>query len=352
MFRKIPFEQNELRIVATIPGRFGGPDTPVRDTPVSSRENMIAMYYDKQPYWTPIPVDSGMIMPQLYNNQLGRGGPGGTKDAFGVEWEYVEVVSGSIVRPGAPYLENVNEWKDKIRFPNLDEWDWAAEAEAFPIDKKRSGLVSLVNGFWFERLVSFMEFAPAAMALIDEEQEDAVRSFFEASTEFGMKVVDKLIAYWPALDGINIHDDWGSQKAPFFSQEVAYKFFVPCMKALTDHIHAKGRYATLHSCGHLVNRIQCFIDGGFDAWDPQTMNDTHALYDQYGDQILIGVVPDPFDPETTSEEEQRRRAREHFDRFCKPGKPSYLSFYGAPALTPAFSDELYTYSRKKYGGFL
>jgi len=164
-------------------------------------------------------------------------------------------------------------------------------------------------------------------------------------------VIDKLVEHWPAVDGFNIHDDWGSQKAPFFSQEVADELFVPHMKALTDHIHAKGRYATLHSCGHLFNRVQCFIDGGFDAWDPQTMNDTKTLYDNFGDKIIIAVVPDLFDPETTPEDEQRRRAREHVDRFCKPGKPTFISFYGSPALTPAFSDELYEYSRKKLGSF-
>ena len=351
MKRSIPFEKNELRIIKTIPGMFGGPDQLIRNTPVSSRENIAAMYYDRHPFWTPIAVDSGMIMPAIYNDRLGRGGPGGITDAFGIEWEYIDTVGGSIVRPGEPFLANANEWKDKIKFPNLDEWDWAAAAEEVNVDKNRASQISLVNGFWFERLISFLDFAPAAVALIDDDQKDAIKSFLEASTDFAMKVVDKLVAYWPGLDGVNIHDDWGSQKAPFFSNEVAYEFFVPYMKALTDHIHAKGRYVTLHSCGHLVNRVQCFIDGGFDSWDPQSMNDTHWLYDNYGDKIIISVIPDVFDPETTSEDEQRRRAREFFDNYCKPGKPSYVGFYGSAMMTPAFSDELYEYSRKKYAGF-
>ncbi|MCL1849214.1 MAG: methyltransferase [Clostridiales bacterium] len=351
MYRTIPFEKNELRVIGTIQGRFGGPETPVRNTPVSSRENIAAMYYDKHPFWAPMPVDSGMIVSPLYNTKLGRGNQADSTDAFGIEWEYVPVAGGSTVRPGEPFMANVNEWKDKIKFPNLDEWDWETEAANVVVDRSRACQVSLVNGFWFERLVSFMEFAPAAMALIDEDQVDAVKSLFEATTEFGMKVIDKLVEYFPGIDGINVHDDWGSQKAPFFSLDVANELFVPYMKALTDHIHSKGRYATLHSCGHNFTRIQCFIDGGFDAWDPQTMNDTHTLYENFGDKIIIGVAPDPFDPETTPEDEQRRRAREYFDRFCKPGKPSKLMSYGIGTITPAFSDELYEYSRKKYAGF-
>jgi hypothetical protein len=291
-----------------------------------------------------------MIFPDLYNNLLGRGGPAGTTDAFGIEWIWIAQAGGSIVRPGDPFVTDANELADKIKFPDLDTWDWAAAAKASKTSDRVSNVISLVNGFWFERLISFMDFAPAAVALIDDEQKDAVKRFFEESTDFACKVVDKIVEYWPALDGINVHDDWGSQKSPFFSEEVAYELFVPYMKALTDHIHSKGRYASLHSCGHNFTRVNAFIDGGFDEWDPQPMNDTHKLYEDFGDKIIIGVNPEPFDPATTSEDEQRQRARDHVDRFGKPGKPSVISFYGMPAMTPAFSEELYVYSRKKYSG--
>ena len=353
MNRKIPFEQNELRAVEMIPGMFGRAPTPLRNTPVSPKENYAALYYDKAPYWIPLPVENAMFSTQLYGSRLSRGVPGtGTTDAFGIEWEYVPTAGGSMVRPGAPFMADANEWKDKIKFPNIDEWDWAAELENVTLNPRLSIQTSLVNGYWFERLVSFMDFGPAVMALIDEDQKDAVKSLFEAMTEFAMKVVDKFIEYWPEMDGFNVHDDWAAQKAPFFSKQTGYEMFVPYMRMLTDHIHSKGRYATLHSCGHGAMNVECFIDGGFDRWDPQTMNDTYKLYDEFGDKIVIAVVPEPFDPETTSEAEQRERARAFVDRFTQPGKPCCIGSYGNPALTPAFSDELYEYSRKKYAGLL
>ena len=127
---------------------------------------------------------------------------------------------------------------------------------------------------------------PAAMALIDEEQVDALHELFGATTELACRLVDKLCEYYPELTEINVHDDWGAQKAPFFSMDVANELFVPYMKKLTDHIHAKGRIATLHSCGHNADRIQCYIDGGFDQWSPQPMNDIEKLYELYGDKIV------------------------------------------------------------------
>ena len=350
MNRKIPFVKSELKAIDYIPGMFGGPDRPLRNTPISPRENTCAMYFDKAPYWVPMPVDGNMLVAPIYNMTLGRGRGADLVDAFGIQWEYEPTAGGSIVRGGNPILKNANEWKDKIVFPDIETWDWEGEAEREKIDIARASEFSFVNGFLFERLISFMDFMPAAMALIDEDQRAALHELFATGAEFACKLVDKFCDHWPRIDGFNVHDDWGSQKAPFFSEEIAYELFVPYMKVLNDHIHAKGRYVSLHSCGHNFTRVQCFIDAGFDQWSPQPMNDTHALYEEFGDKIIIAVQADPFDPATTSEEEQRERARAHFDRFCKPGKPSTVG--GMAAMAPAFSDELYEYSRKKYGGFI
>ena len=246
-------------------------------------------------------------------------------------------------------MKNANEWKDKIKFPDLDAWDWAGEAERVKCECRISTQLSLINGFWFERLVSFMDFAPAAMALIDDDQKDAVKALFQEMTDFACRIVDKYCQYWPALDGFNVHDDWAAQRSPFFSEETARELFVPFMKELTDHIHSKGRFVTLHSCGHGEDRVRCFIDGGFDGWDPQPMNDTQKLWREVGDQICISVVPEPFDPAATSEEEQRRRGMEFAECFSVPGRPAVLGFYGGLVLTPAFTEGVYIKSREIFG---
>ena len=350
MYRKIPFVQNELRVVDELPGMFGRPGTPLIDTPVTSRENMTALFYEKKPFWMPTGNEHKMLGSNIYNDNLGRGMGHDNIDAFGIDWEWVPTVGGSIVRPGEPLLKDVREWKDKIHFPDLDTYDWAKDAEEHKVDARFSTQLSFVNGFWFERLISFMDFAPAAMALIDEEQQDAVKELFQATTDFACKVVDKVLEYWPKIDSFNIHDDWGAQKAPFFSEEIAYEFFVPFMRQLTDHIHSKGRFTTLHSCGHVDTRVQCFIDGGFDAWDPQAMNDIEMMYEKYGDKIVLGVWPDKFDPATTPEDKQRELARAFVAKYCKPGKPAMFGHYGSWAMTPAFVEEVYIASRKLYGG--
>jgi len=346
MYAKIPFSENELKIVGTTPAMYGRPDISVRNTPVSPRQNTIALFYEKHPFWIQGPSDTKMFMPDIYSLNLGRGVRADCTDAFGVRWQYVPSAGGSIVAPGEPLLKDANDWEKVIKFPDLDSWDWEAAAEENKIDAKYSCQATFYNGFWFERLISFMDFAPAAMALIDEDQTDALKALFQATTDFGCKVVDKFCEYWPLIDGFNVHDDWGSQKAPFFSNEVAYELFVPYMKQFTDHIHSLGRYATIHSCGHNEERIQCYIDAGFDEWRPQPMNNMHKLYEEFGDKIIISINPDIHDSENMTEEQLRQAARDFVDEYCKPGKPSIFS-YSASALPDAFFEELYAYSRKK-----
>ena len=269
-------------------------------------------------------------------------------DIFGIRWRYVPAAGGSIVEPGAPLLDDVNNWRKVIRLPDVDSWDWAAAAQEIVIDPRFPTYLSFVNGFWFERLISFMDFMPAAMALIDDEQIDAVKDLFAAMTDLGCRLVDHICETWPMMDFIEVHDDWGAQKAPFFSMDVAYELFVPFMKQLTDRIHGWGRHTMLHSCGHNEERVQCYIDGGFDLWAPQTMNDVGALYDNYGDRIILCVFPEETDLAARSEEEQRAAARRFVDRFCRPGKVAVMGREVARRGTPAFLDEVYVYSRAHY----
>jgi hypothetical protein len=343
MRRLIPYSPHERDVIEqreTAPGR---PPIPIYNTPVLPRENASSLYFDRQPYWIGT-SDFSYLIPDLYNKQLGRA-PNNT-DCFNRFWEFVEMVNGSITHGGNPLFTDINEWKDKLTIPNIDEWDWAGCAAETTLNRTMSPVITLVNGFWFERLISLMDFEHAAVALIDEEQHDALIELFTAMTDLGIKVIDKMCEYFPGIDGFNIHDDWGSQKAPFFSESVARRFFLPFMKEITNHVHGKGRYVTLHSCGHNADRIELFIEAGFDEWQPQPMNDTQGLYEKYGDKIILSVYPDPIKPDAT-DEDYRQAARDHVDRFCQPGKPSLVGF-SALNTNPAFAEEIYIYSRKHY----
>ena len=69
-----------------------------------------------------------------------------------------------MVKPGNPLLEDVNDWKEKIVMPDIDSWDWAGSAAQNKeyLSNGNNNLFWLLNGCWFERLISFMDFEEAA----------------------------------------------------------------------------------------------------------------------------------------------------------------------------------------------
>ena len=345
--RKPSFSEREMIIRENKPMRMGG-EVGIFSAPVSYRENMNAHFFGKEPYFAASFIDTDGIMSKHYNDNLSRPFGHDAVDCFGVPWKWVESAGGSITPGGNPIFEDANEWKDHVVIPDIDKWDWEEDSKIQP-DPKYSGVFTFVNGFWFERLISLMDFDNAAIALVDSEQQDAVREFFGAMNDLALKLVDKICEYYPGVDGFCVHDDWGAQRAPFFSDEVATEMFLPFMKEFVDHVHAKGRYCTIHSCGMIEDRVHIFVEAGLDGWEMMNCNDVRRLYDEFGEELCFQAWPMAFDP--ADDMAAKASAREFVDYFCKPGKPTMLGYNAGQALgSEAFRTELYEDSRKKYLG--
>lgn len=349
------FQEKELQVVGSMPSMFGGPDISLFNYPVTPRENFISTM-KRKPIWEITPTDTRFVVPKCNPDNVARAfvfeddmmppEEGGGKDMFGIEWVYVPVAGGSMVKPGNPFLKDANEWKEKLIWPDLESWDWEKSANNIHLSDTTFNQVTILNG-WYERLISFMDFDKAVVAMIDEDQQDAVKALFDKLSDLYIAIIDKYLEYFPGIDGFSIHDDWGAQKDTFFSPATVSEMIVPYMKRVTDYLHSKGLFADLHSCGRIEKQVPNIIAAGWDSWSPQPMNDSHKLYKLYGDRLIISVNPDQLNPDA-SEEEQRAAATKFAEEFCQPGKPSVISFYGAESLTPAFSEQLYKCSRINY----
>ncbi len=359
---KIPFSEDELTIAKYDPGLIGG-QIPVLNYPIPPSEAVRRLFWDKDPVWVPGRGENLMFCPSVIPDNIARGfvyegqrydkAKYGGKDMFGVEWVYVDQVGGSMVKPGSPLLDDANEWEEKVVFPDIDSWDWEGSAELNKEFLKSDKFIqiTLLNGCWFERLISFMDFEGAAMAMIDEDQEDAVKALMHKCTDLYMRIVDKCVEYYPQVDGFCIHDDWGSQMAPFFSARCAREIILPEMKRFVAHVHSKNLPCELHSCGHIEDRIDIFIEAGFDGWRPMEMNDTPALYEKYGDRFVVGVTYDKDLPENPTDDDYRAAAKDFADRFCKPGTVvSFAGLKGRIGAPSVFYEELYIQSRLHYLG--
>ena len=102
--------------------------------PVAPKENYYAVFRHEMPLWIPVGSDRRMFAPRIDPDnvvrcQVSEARPlqpeemTGGKDKHGVEWVYVPVAGGSMVKPGKPLLDDANDWERLLRFPDLDSWD-------------------------------------------------------------------------------------------------------------------------------------------------------------------------------------------------------------------------------------
>lgn len=163
--------------------------------PISPRENFKLAFSGEKPYWLP---RTGMsysevcnfrprIFPDNIVTHLVFDGESPIqyetntmRGWFSLDWVYVPVAGGATVKPGNPLIEDMNDWEKLVVWPDLDAMDWEEMGR-----KNREYLITpqlnqlgLLDGFW-ERLISLMDVSGAAMALVDEDQQDAVHAFFD-----------------------------------------------------------------------------------------------------------------------------------------------------------------------------
>jgi len=72
------------------------------------------------------------------------------------------------------------------------------------------------------------------------------------------------------VDLIQLGDDLGTERGPFFSQEMFRKFFKPRYKIIVNHIkkHNPNLIIFLHCCGSIAPLLEDLIDVGVQVINP------------------------------------------------------------------------------------
>lgn len=353
---KIPFHQKELYPKGVHYGYTFNNAVPAYHTPISVRDNYLAMLHHKRPCWIPTYDDFCVINPRIVienevhyavhaANPPAKNEIPTTKDMFGIDWEYVPIVGGSIVKPGNPLLSDANEWKEKVVFPDISKWDWEGDAllnkEYLNNDQPKTTWI--FSGF-FERLISFMDCEEALVAMIDPDQKEAVKELYAALCDLYEDLITRLKHYYN-VDVIFFHDDWGSQRAPFFSLETCREMLVPYIKRLTECCHRQGMYFELHCCGNNELLVPAMIEAGVDIWGGQmNANNFAKLHEEYGDQIIFGIGA-PLAP-GANDQEAFESAKAFVDKYGEnyEQKPVYVSGF---VPHPKQREALYILSRQK-----
>lgn len=315
---------------------------------MTPRENLLLTYEHKIPESVPNGFKDYDVWFAYGERYYGEGTG---KDWFGIEWTYTPEMHSQTVTPGQDELEDLENWKEDIHFPDLDSYDWvqvAAEATKNWDRENRMSLCMFLNGP-FERLMTIMGFENALCAFL--ETPDEVHEFFQALTDYKCRYLEIMKKYFN-FDIIVYHDDWGNNGNMFFSMDMWKEFLMPYIQQVIDKTHELGMIFEMHSCGYIQPTIPYLVDMGIDAIQPlQYCNDVAAIKKEFGDKIVLnggfdtqGVLERPG----ATEEEIRAEVRRTIDVMAPGGNFSTAIPIIDPKVIEIFSDEVSRYGKDYY----
>ena len=120
------------------------------------------------------------------------------------------------------------------------------------------------------------------------------------------------------IDGIISYDDWGLQDRPMVAPEIFRKFFKPRYEKVYHFAHEQGILTFLHSCGHIVDLLDDFIDAELDViqMDQQENMGVEKLAKLFGGRLCFWC---PVDIQNTmvkgTVEDVRNYAKKLVDSF-------------------------------------
>jgi hypothetical protein len=359
----IVFDEKEL----TILGHYDSikpekPGVPKLNSPVTTKENLMAALNGKKPCWYPMvgmaggdykPFRPSRTFPDLFVAHDAMSGETPVEwdkidkiqdGWFDTKWRYVDQVGGAMIEPGTEKIESIQDW-EKLTWPDLDQLDWegSAKANAAYLNSELPIEFCVPTTYW-ERIMSILGVSNAAVMMIEEEDKEACNAFFTKLTDLYVDMMHRVKKYYNP-DIILMHDDWGHQRGPFFSRDTFDERLLPHFKRIVSEIHSLGMRFELHCCGKAEAFVPEMIEIGIDLWIPQDMNNVQELARKYRDKgITFGVYVPIIAPGMPNEEELAKKTAQDFYNTYGDGPVAYVNY--------GFSDILYQYmyeyGRKAY----
>lgn len=319
---------------------------------ISERENADRVFGRAQgdPQWIPVVgVYNDLIFSSLLHE---RPEPPAGKDWAGCNWVWDEQCLGFAPDLHQPLLlDDICDWREVVQFPNLDELDWAAAAQAdlAEHDHENKYLCMFMETGPWERMQALMGMENAFMAFYDEPEE--VKALLNAITDYKVAAIEKQGEFYHP-DQYFFQDDLGTAKGPMMSLEMYREFLKPCHRRVAEAIHKQGAIYIHHSCGCMEAFIEDLVDAGVDCINPiQAMNDWETIAARFGDRVNFDVGVPGTDDTRNTEDDARAFARRIIDTFGPTKRLSTMNFPSNVAtlnLVDAAAEELGSYGHAYY----
>ena len=114
----------------------------------------------------------------------------------------------------------------------------------------------------FERLHELMPFDESLLLFYEEPE--LLGEWFDKCADYKIDTTAKIFENYGRIDGVLYHDDWGTQRAGFFSNEMFREMLFPYEKKFFDFVKGQGKFVELHSCGRNMQYVPTVVSVGPD----------------------------------------------------------------------------------------
>jgi len=340
-------------------------EVPRFETPITPRENFKRAMTRNDPIWAPCAItDFQTIMAQdvAYKGEDGVVIHTDFRDArnlsevyrfvdwFNTDWTWEPSAGGAMLTPGSMLVEDVSDWENVIKWPNLSDWDFAKKAADYMKTEYNPDKVMHydIGRGCTERFISVVGGYTEGMIALAEEPE-AVSAFMERYADLVIDLFDSINVLYP-LDMVTYHDDWGTERDTFFSERMMEDLVLKPTKRIIDHIHNKGVLFELHTCGNVQRFMPHILEMQPDSLQVQRRAvDIPLIKKSYGDKIGFSVPIEGFEPGLgLSKEDVVAMTRKTVDLYGKDGGFYAMINTRDPEERWTMLAELYAYSREYY----
>lgn len=290
---KAPGTKTEIVATSNFPVEI-----PVFDRPIDVKENFRRCAERKNPLWVPNSLNDcnfalGGDLTGLPDLRFDFKERCDWVDLFGCVWEWIPEAGGSMLKPGqTPVCADICDWEKSVKWPELDEERIKRCCEE--VMSKPTYHPGKVNYYDFgqgctERLVAILGGYEEAMLALALEPE-ACSEFMAELSRFHCRMFDLISKYFPT-DMILYHDDWGTERSTFFSEQMMEDIVYGPSEIFFKHVKESGVYINLHSCGKIDKFLPYAISLGADFVQlQQRCNDLGEYKKLYGDKLGFDAV--------------------------------------------------------------
>lgn len=250
---------------------------------MNERENALLAYRHKKTQWMPLSYDCLQHIGHASGNENGLVSED-HRDVFGVKW----VVKGDPTPdPNEPVmLEDIEEWRDIVKFPNPKEWNWTAirEAELSGYSGEKV-LIWFSEQGMFDRLTVLGGFENALCWLLTDPEETS--ALMGRIADYKIELIE-CVGKYIKPDVFMYTDDLASSSGLFMSPEVYREVIKPHHIRIIAAIRKAGMIPEQHTCGKCEDIIPDYVEMGIESFFPaQTLNDLKGIQEKFGDRLTI-----------------------------------------------------------------